>query len=341
MPTEIESQLLNEQFFAKIARNGDGPQKEAADAGSDYIRETLRDEGLLRKILPMESITDADLDEVLDSDKPTKICYKEVSQPLSVSVPLATLPNNVYMNFKKFRVDFGRILTRNFVGDIRQISNYKPDIRTIFKENAIKDMMTAEDVPFFQTIRAIVSSAGTPGTLGDPSAPVGNQPSSLTGKVQYYDFSDATKNPLGITGFSRETTTEARKILPRGYGDPAVATPIRNPLHLVIMNVNTLAEYAKFNRSEAGGDIAEKMLVDGVTEGTFGGVKHIGTLKDDIVKDGEAFYFAPPNHLGRSFSLESPTLFMETRAYMMEFFAYSMVGASVANPYGVSICKFF
>jgi hypothetical protein len=330
-------------FRAKIAANGDGYQKEASEALTDYTRETLRDEGIVRKILPAETITDADLDEFLDSDKPSKIFYKEVQTPLSITAPLGTLPNSVYMNFKKYRVDFARILTPNFVGDIRQINNYGPDIRAVYKEHAIKDMMTAEDVPFIEMVKAAVSPNGSPGVPGNPdmSTWVGNTPSSMTGKIQFYDFTTSSGNPIGATGFTRDTTIEALKILPRGYGNGKVATPIRNQVDKVLMNVNTLREYTKFDRTMAGGDLSQEWLKNGFTEGTIHGVKHIGTLKDDIIPDGYGFHFAAPNFLGKFLELESPTLFLETRAFMMEFFAYSMCGATLANPFGVSVIRYF
>ena len=332
-------------FMSKLASNGDGYQKEASEALTDYTRITLRDEGIVRKILPAETITDADLDEFLDSDKPSKIFYKEVQTPLSISAPLGTLPPSIYMNFKKYRVDFARILTQNYVGDIRQINNYGPDIRTIYKENAIKDMMTAEDVPFINMINSIVSA--TPlagqgvGTPGDPTQLVGNAPSNLTGKICFQDYTTANGNPLGTTGFTRDTQIEALKMLPRGYGNGKIATPIRSQVDKVLMNVNTLREYTKMDRTMAGGNLSQEWLENGFTQGTLHGVRHLSTLKDDVIPDGYAYYFAAPQFLGHFLELESPTLFMETRAFMMEFFAYSMIGCTIGNPYGVAVARFF
>lgn len=324
--------VLNTQFFNKIAS---GELKAAADAATDYTRITLREEGLVRKILPPQTITEADLDAQLDTDKPVKIVEKEVQQPLSVSVPFGTLPTNTYMNMSKYRVDFARIVTENFVKDIQEVKTWNADIRNIFKDNAIKDMMTAEDVPFFNIVDGIVSSDA------DPAQAVGNSASALTGKVQYYDFSSSGTNPLGITGFTRDTVVESTKILSKGYGDPTVSTPIRLLPEVIVMNVNTGKEYLKFTRDHAGGDISESFFKEGLTEGTFFGIKHIFTLKDDIVKDGVAYQFAAPQFLGKFYELEAPTMFMEMRAYLLEFFVYSSIGLTVGNPYAVGKVKFF
>ena len=318
--------VLNTQFFNKIAS---GEMKAAADAATDYTRLTLREEGLVRKILPPQTITEADLDAQLDTDKPVKIVEKEVQQPLSVSVPFGTLPTNTYMNMAKYRVDFARIVTENFVKDIQEVKTWNADIRNIFKDNAIKDMMTAEDVPFFNIVDSIVGTTG-------------NAASSLTGKVQYYDFSTTGGSPLsGAPGFSRGTVVESTKILSKGYGDATVATPIRLLPEVIVMNVNTGKEYLKFTRDQAGGDVSESFFKEGLTEGTFFGIKHIFTLKDDIVADGVAYQFAAPQFLGKFYELEAPTMFMEMRAYLLEFFVYSSIGLTIGNPYAVGKVKFF
>ena len=227
---KVDPATLNTQFLAKIAA---GEVKGAADAGTEFTRLTLREEGLLRKILPPKTITPSDLDKQLDTDKPVKILDKEVSQPLSASVPFGSLPVNQYIRGSRYRVDFARLVTPNYTKDVIELGQYDYDIREIFKDNAIKDHMTAEDVPFFALINAIISNDPDNGTL------TGNAASAMTGKVQYYDFTDATKNPYGLTGFSRDSLVSFLTIMPRGYGDSTVSTPIRLQTDLCVMNVNT------------------------------------------------------------------------------------------------------
>lgn len=329
---KVDPAVLNNQFLSKIAA---GEVKGAADAGTEFTRLTLREEGLLRKILPPKTITPADLDKQLDTDKPVKILDKEVSQPLSASVPFGTLPVNQYIRGARYRVDFARLVTPNYTKDVIELGQYDYDIREIFKDNAIKDHMTAEDVPFFALINAIVSNDPDNGTQ------LGNAASAMTGKVQYYDFTDATKNPYGLTGFSRDSLVSFLTIMTRGYGDATVATPIRLQTDLCVMNVNTGLEFVKLLPAEIGRPLSEKMASEGLVEDTFFGKRFLFTIKDDLVRDGEIYGFAKPQFLGVFFELEAPTMFIENRAYLLEFFIYSCIGSSIANAYGVSKAKFF
>jgi len=324
--------ILNAQFLSKIAA---GEIKGAAEAGTEYTRLTLREEGLLRKILPPRGITPDKLDKQLDTDKPVKILDKEVSQPLSVSVPFGSLPTNQYFRGARYRVDFARLVTPNYTKDQIELGQYDYDIREVFKDNAIKDHMTAEDVPFFALVNAILCVDPDNGTQ------TGNSASAMTGKVQYYDFTDSTKNPYALTGFSRDSLVSFLTIMPRGYGDATVSTPIRLQTDLCVMNVNTAMEFVKLLPSEIGRPLSEKMASEGLVEDTFFGRRFLFTLKDDIVLDGEIYGFAKPQFLGAFLELEEPTMFIENRAFMLEFFIYSCIGSSIGNAYGVSKAKFF
>lgn len=337
--------VVNSQFFERFHSGSPQDISKLAEAATDFTRLTIREEGLLRRVLPPESITVADCHKQLDTDKPVKFVDKEVNQPLSATIPFGTLPRNFFMRGNRYRVDMARMVTRNYVGDVRQLETYDYDIRNTFKENAIRDMAHAEDVPFFGTIDAIVTPAAPP-TTGSWATNQTAMASPLTGKIQYYDFTHASRNPLGVsTGFSRESFIESFKIMvkgftPNGFGNDD-QTPIRLHTSTCVMNVNTALEFAKLDHDEFGGPGAEDMLKSGITEATWMGRKFIFTIKDDIVKDGEMYMFAAPEFLGKFYELDAPTMFVDKHAFLIEFFVYSCVGASIGNPFAVAKAKFF
>jgi hypothetical protein len=344
MSQEIPTKLINDKFFEKIAS---GDLEKAAEVATDYTRVTLREEGLLRKIIPPKPITDSELDKQLDTDEPVKIIDKEVSQPLSVSVGFATLPKNRIMKGDRYRVDFARIVSPNFFQDIRRLATYDYDIRNVFKENAVKDHMTVEDVTFFNQVDAIVTPANP--TLDDSTAWAASKSSfvsPMTGKVQYYDFTKKSGNPIGVnTGFTRDALVESTKILRRGFTPGADVlganeTPLRLNVDLVVMNANTAADYMKFTHSNIG-DLSEELFKNGMATTNLLGHRHLITLKDDIVKDGEAYYFAKPEYVGKFFELEQPTMFVDRRAFMIEFFIYSCIGATIGVGHSVAKVKFY
>lgn len=330
------------------AKNDPVERMKLAEASTDFTRLTIREEGLLRRWHPPQPITVAECDTQLDTDRPVKIVEKEVLQPLSMSVPFGTLPRNLLMTGDKYRVDFARLVTRNYTADVKTIETFQKDLKTFYKENAILDMTLAEDIPWFDTVNAIATPSDPPtsGSWADAVA-AGTMASPVTGKIQYYDFTHAARNPLGTTaGFTRDTFVESFKILSTGFspsglngGDDHV--PIRLHTERCLMNVNTALELVKMDHDAFGGPGAEDMLKSGITETTWMGRKFIFTIKDDIVKDGEMFMSAAPEFVGKFYELEEPTMFVDVRAFMIEFFIYSCVGMSIGNPFSQAKVKFF
>lgn len=329
---KADSQTINRNFMAKLAA---GDKQGAMDAGTEFTRLTLREEGLLRKILPPRSISYGDLDKQLDTDKPVKILDKEVGQPPSFSAPFGSLAPNQYISGGRYKVNFARLLSRNYTKDSAELNQYDYDIRDLFKDNAIKDHMTAEDIPAFQLFNSIIQSDP------DNNVAVGNVASAMTGKVQFHDYRTSGTNPRGYTGFSRDSLVDSFTIMTKGYGDNTVGTRIKLMTDLCVMNVNTGLEFCKLLPTEIGERIADKLATGGLTEDTFFGRKFLFTIKDEIVEDGAMYMFAKPEFLGAFLELEQPTLFLENRAFMMEFFIYSMIGMSVGNGYSIAKSMFF
>lgn len=346
------TQEVNRAFFEAV-RNGD--TKTATDSATDITLITIREEGLLRRVMDVEPITYAQLDKQTDTDKPVKIVDKEVSQPLSVTVPFGTLSPGFGIRGDRYRVDFARNMTRNYHGDVGQIETYDYDIRDHFKERSIRDLTYAEDVPWFNTLDDIT----TPQVIKDgtawgsiPAFTLNEDPakgdvsafvSPLTGKIQYMDFSNEKGNPLGASdGLTRVNFIESLKVLQRGYRLSGMdQVPIRSKIHTCVLNVNTALEFAKWDHDEWGGPDAQVNLTEGITERTWHGIRFVYTLKDDIVKDGEMYMLAAPKFVGKFYELEAPVTFVDSRAFMFEFFSYALVGATIGNPYALGKVVFF
>lgn len=338
------SHILTRQFLERAVRDKQG----AAEAATEMTLITMREEGLLRRYMKPKPITAAETTPQLNTSKPAKIVEKEVLQPYSASVPFGTLPSNFTMSLDKYQVTFARLMTKSYNADIKELETYSRDVEEFFKERAVTDMLYAEDIPFFATLDAIVAPVTDGGTWngGNENSALGalsTQRSALTGKVQYYDWTDADSNPLGSTaGFTRVNFLESLKILRKGFRLAGQETiPIRTAPKVGIINYNTALEFAKLDHDAFGGPGAEDMLKDGVTEQKWGGMRWIYTSKDDIVKDGEAYILADPDYVGIFYEMDQPTMFLEIRAFMLEFFIYSCIGNAIGNPLGVTKIKFF
>ena len=250
-----ESQLLNETLFEQLSTPG--MEKTAVDAINDFTRTKMREDGFLRRILPPLQISNDELDRQVDTDKPVKVVDKEPDSPASISVPFATLPQNVYIRGPRYRVHFHRIVSPRFTKDVDELRTYSMDIRQVLSDNAIKDMLAEEDGKFIAAVDSCVGAVdSTPATSGTV------QHDTLGGVI------------------NRETIAQMMKILPR--------TPSRLETQTVLVNNLLVKDLLKLDRAAIGGDLSQDLLLNGWAEGTISGAKLVVTIKQDLVGDNDA-----------------------------------------------------
>ena len=297
----VSVKLLNNTTIDRITGSDLGLKKEAEDTINAYTRRKIREDGFLRRILPPVTITNDELDRQVNTDKPVKIVDMEPDSPAAISVPLGTSPMNRYIRGQRYRVMFERILTPKFTKDVDELRTYNMDIRQVLSDNSIKDILAEEDGKFVATINSILIG---PGVLLTDS-----------GAVQWVQIQG---------GITRDTMAEAMKVLPRTINHWPAAT--------VLINNVSIYDFVKWGRDEWGGDGAQDNLRTGFTEREMmGGVRFITTIKRDLCPDGTIFMFAVPKALGKHFTLEDTTMYIDRRYFMLEFFAYQYTGVAIGN----------
>lgn len=286
-----------------------GLEKEAREVVTDFIRMRMREEGFARQIIPPVQVTDDDLDKQVHTDKPVIICEREPDSPPAYTVPFGTLPMNRYIRGNKFRVMFQRQMTPRFLKDINELRTYDQDIRQIISDNSLKDMQAEEDGKFIATVESICIAP--------------NVINPFTGVAQWVTIADT---------ITRESWNEGLKVLPR--------TPAHFSASTCVMNNVTVLDFQKWGRDETGGDLAQQIALNGWGQTNWFGVRVLVSIKRNLIPDNRVYQFVVPKALGKFFLLEDVTMYVDAKAFMIEFFAYSSIGASIANSAGVAIVDY-
>lgn len=309
MPEDATVKAANQNFLDHLL--SDNPQlfKEARDGLNDYTRTRVREVGFTRQILPPLNVPSDELTMLVDTDKPMKVLEKEPESPGAISVPFNTNAVGRYIKGNRYRLVFNRILGPQFAKDTAELQTYSMDIRQVLSDNSIKDIHTEEDKKFIYACNSVMVSA-------DATVPE-------TGAVHWKTISGQ---------ITRDNLAEATKVMPRiGHGiEPAMA----------LVNHVSIRDILKFGRDEVGGDTSQTLFLDGFTLERVMGINHVVTIKTDLVPENTVFYFAEPQFLGKFGINEDLTLFVDKRAWMIEFFAYELVGASIGNIAGVARVDF-
>ena len=305
--TKSETQMLNDVIFEQL--NDRGMEKNAIDAINDFTRIRVREDGFQRRILPPLQISNDELDRQVWTDKPVKIIDKEPNSPAAISVPYGTLPTNFYIRGPRYQVTFDRLVTPRFTKDVEELRTYVMDIRQILSDNAIKDMLAEEDSKFISAVNTALIAADTV--------------TPTSGVVQWKTIGG---------GITRESMQDAFKVMP--------STPFHLETHTVLINNVTIRELLKWGRDEVGGDKSQDLLWDGWSTAEFMRARWIITIKRDLVPDNTIFMFSDPKFIGKFFLLEDTTMYIKREAWMLEFFAYETIGASIGHTGGLARVDF-
>ncbi len=302
--TKLSAAQSNKAFFGMVDK---GQVKEAADMVTDFTRIRIRESSFFEKIMPGVKIGDDELTPQLGTDKNVKLVEREPNSPAAITIPLGQQPISYYFRGDRYPVFFDRIVTSKFTKDISELRTYGMDIRQVISDNAILDMDFELDRKMLAAAQSIVGAQGS--TVSE------------TGQIQNLKIID----PAGIT---RDSLFEMRKVLPRTFAHLESVT--------ILVNNITIHDVAKFDRQEAGGDLAENLLVDGFQQKKLLGCSWVVTNKHELVAESEFWLWASPEFLGKSFILDDTTMFVDKKAFNLEFYAYAERGATIGNPAAVA-----
>lgn len=306
--TQAQSQQVSQLLWEQL--QDPNMQKEAIDAINDFTRTTMREDGFMRRIMEPQEISNDELDRQLQTDKPIKIIDKEPNGPPAMSVPFGQWPTNYYIRGPKYAVTFSRIQTDRFVKDNSELRTWVMDIRQVLSDNAIKDMMHEEDSKFIAAVNTALG--GSQGATTPTS-----------GSVQWQGISG---------GITRDTVMDALAVMP--------ATPFRLESQTILLNNVTVYQLLKWGRDETGGDLSEQLLRSGFTEANFLNRRWLISLKQDLIPNNTFYFFAHPKFIGKTFELEPVQMYLERKAFLLSWFMWEEIGASIGHTGGLTRVDF-
>jgi hypothetical protein len=298
-----------------ILNTEQGSLKKVASAGSNMIKRRLRENGFNRRILPFLDVDDSDLTYLPNSELPAIVEEMEPESPGATTLAFNQQADIAFYRADKFVTYFSKISTPDFVKNVDELRTNKAPLREVITDNALKDVQTEEDDTWIAYCDRIVGTGGVMGAVG----------------------------AIGESGFQQHFHTAAN-ITRDSYTDSTAhlkRVPLNNGVFL--LNQITALEWLKFGRIEAGGDLSQELLLkglDALVEGEFMGVKHIFTIKREVVADQSVYQFAEPGSLGRAYVLQPVRMYVKKEKDILTISADEKIGRTIANVRGVQLQKF-
>jgi hypothetical protein len=299
MPFDNMNLVRNEAFINDLVN---GMTKTAQEAADSFLRMRVREDGVVREILPPIPVTTEDFAPQVDTDEPVIVVEKEIQSPGAISMPFGdNNPPAVYIRGTKFRVVLRRISSPTLRKDEAELATYRADIRQLLAEMLVKDLSWEEDSTFIRMVNTLLG--------GSP-----NSPNIISGVVQWKTI------PGGI---SRVTIGDAFKatFIPKS----------RIPVTKILCNAGTTAELFKWERSEVGGDDAQNILYEGWGKRSLNNAQIVTTIKRELIEDDTLYMFGHSNFIGKFFVWQEPSLYVVKEDTELRFRAHEIVGMAIGH----------
>jgi hypothetical protein len=317
MATRAEENQAFRVATQKLLSGDDRMVKEADNSLNLFIRQTFKEQSFGYKIIEPMKITADDFYPHLYEDKPYVMVeiepeyYGAITMAYNTPAPIATF------GARRALCPIDRIMSVRLRKEVLELATWSVSLRDILADLQLKEVIQHIDTRFMTGINACVGV--TPGTV-----------MAATGSIHYHEYHD---------GLTHQTIAESLKIIPRlGRG-----RGLLNGLNAktLLMNNVTFQEFAKWPAWEMGADFTSGIFKDGVqTVETAFGIRIVETIKSPLVQDGEVYYFADPDFIGKHFVFTEPTMIVKNHDHSVEFHVFTECGGAVFVYLGVAKALF-
>lgn len=299
----VTTDALNAAFTSQM-ESPEG-RKELTEKTLLYIKQLLREESFVRKILPPESVTKYDLQRDVSSDTVVKVVDIEPdSKAMALNFRGEAAHN--FIQGKRFAIPFFTISSNFFEKTEQELFAYEMPIIKVIEENSVKDIQEVEDVTWIRYSQAAVTATGN--LLPLPLVP------NLTTSALKDGFKLIDGNRLITTTILMNSQTW-NDILAFGlqvFGDSIASK--------VIIDGYTYDQL-----------LGKKLIITTKTKTQDGKI---------LVPYGQVWFYTDPQYLGRFYLLNSTKLYMDKIAEVIRWKAWETIGIGVGNVKSIAKLEF-
>lgn len=316
------AQTVNDLFNTRLGEPG-GKEK-LAQFGGSYIRDKLREVSFVRKIIPPEQVTRTDCQRSTKHDTLVKIIDIE-PQSRAMAISFRGQPSARFIRAERAEVAFFTISSEMFQKTEQELLAYEMPITKVIEENSVKDIQEIEDREFVIHVEAAVqalqqeANGGVVTTLNATSVQGGGiaEVSVRKGELaRAAGTDDGVVRPL-----QRKDIVEGFKLIDGN----------RLRCERFLMTELDWNDILSWTVEDNGDRIQSETTVDGYKYNTLLGRPYIRTVKTDILRPGNLYFFTSPEFFGKFYVLNQTKFYIDKVANMITFQAWEDIAMAVIN----------
>jgi hypothetical protein len=304
MATRTQEQLLSQSLTEQLLSGNAVMTKQASDSLGRYIRTKFKERSFFDKIIePKQLSADDFYPHPTRTDKLWYMYEIEPECPGVVEMAYNTPAPQMTFNARRTFISIDRIQSVRLKKEVNELIQWSVSLRDIQADFQLKQVEEQFDA---RGIAAVNVAVGT----------VPNTVMKTTGSVHYHVVDD---------GLTQNGLAQSLKYIP-DLGE-------QNGLNsqVLLMNMITFKEFAKWGMLEATQPIATGILKNGLSEVENGllGLKFLITIKKRMVPTGVVYHFADPAYIGANLVWREPTMIIKQHDFTVEFSVFTERGGAI------------
>jgi hypothetical protein len=270
------------------------------EAGTQYVRQKMREESFVRKILPAEKVTKHDLQRNVKNDSLEKIVDLEPNS-MAVAVNFRSDTIEQFVEGSRYAIAFHNITTPVYHKTEEELLAYEMPVVEIIERNSVKDVQAAEDRQFVKYIAAALKRSN-----------------------QWHSVASAAAGNAAYTGAMTSGRFLTRAIRVLEQNNQLVADKL-------LMSKSTYTDLLGLGTEQLGDVLRSEVFQNGYMTGTLFGKQFIVTLKEDLVPYGAIIAFTSPDYMGNFYVLGNTKFWIEKKANLISWRTWETVGLGIGN----------
>lgn len=314
---------VNNLFNTRLGEPG-GKEK-LAQFGGSYIRDRLREVSFVRKILPPEQVTRTDCQRSTKHDTLVKIVDVE-PKSRGMAISFRGQPTARLIRGEKAEVAFFTISSEVFQKTEQELLAYEMPITKVIEENSVKDIQEIEDREFVTHIEAAVQALQQEANGGVVTA---LNATALQGVNPPIEFS-VRKGELARGATTDDATVRPlqRKDIVEGF---KLVDGNRLRCERFLLTEVDFDDVLSWTVEDNGDRIQSETTVDGYKYNLLVGRPYIRTVKTDILRRGNVYFFTAPEYFGKFYVLNQTKFYIDKVANMITFQAWEDIAMACIN----------
>jgi len=321
MSDTISNERLNE-LFAQRSSTEDGRTK-IAETTAPWIRDRLREVSFCEKVLPPQKVTRADCQISENHDTLVKIVFIE-PKSRAMSLTFRGSPTVNFIRGPRAACAFYTVSSEKFEKTEQELMIYDFPITKVIEDNSVKDMAEIPDREFLIHIEAACQALQTEANGGVSTAL--HRTTILAGTV--VEFSIRKGELARVNANSTFVYPIQRPDLVNGF---KMLDGNRLRAERVLATEPDMDDLLQLTSEDMGQSLQSETMVSGWKYNTLLGRNVIRTIKTDILRPGNLYFFAAPEFLGKFYVLNDTKFYIDKVGNTISFWAWRDLGMIIAN----------